>query len=71
MADREKVLKGLFCCRFRYENDRLRCKFCPYKSERVKKGKNYSAVIGGCVNQLKIDALELLKNSVEKSEVTR
>ena len=53
MADREKIIKGLECCILRNPDDHTRCSQCPYS--------------GNCVNRLKIDALELLKD--EPSEV--
>lgn len=47
MPDREKVIKGLECCIKRDPDDQTRCGECPYES--------------ACLNRLKIDALELLK----------
>lgn len=51
MADRDKVIKGLECCILRNPDDHARCSQCPYESN--------------CVNRLKIDALELLKEQDE------
>ena len=51
MADREKVLKGLECCILRNPDDHARCSQCPYGSN--------------CVNRLKMDALNLLKEQQE------
>lgn len=47
MIDREKVIKGLECCILHNPDDHARCMQCPYESN--------------CVNRLKMDALELLK----------
>lgn len=47
MADREKVIKGLECCILNNPDDKQRCSDCPYD--------------GNCLNRLKMDALELLK----------
>lgn len=44
---REKVIKGLECCILRDPDDHARCSQCQYESN--------------CVNRLKMDALELLK----------
>ena len=47
MTDRDKVIRGLECCIKRDPDDNPRCGECPYD--------------GACLNRLKIDALELLK----------
>lgn len=47
---REKVIKGLECCILRDPDDHARCSQCPYESS-----------CANCVNRLKMDALELLK----------
>lgn len=47
MIDREKVINGLECCVLRNPDDKSRCNECPYE--------------GACLNQLKHDALALLK----------
>lgn len=47
MVDREKVIRALECCILRDPDDHARCSKCPYD--------------GNCVNRLKMDALELLK----------
>lgn len=47
MADREKVIRALECCILRDPDDHARCSKCSYG--------------GNCVNRLKMDALELLK----------
>jgi hypothetical protein len=48
MSEREKVIKGLECCILRDPDDHARCSQCSYESN--------------CVNRLKMDALELLKD---------
>ena len=57
MTKFEKVIKGLECCILRDPDDHARCSKCSY-------GHN-------CVNRLKIDALELLKEreAVKPKEV--
>jgi hypothetical protein len=52
MPDVEKVIKGLECCIIRYPDDKARCDECPYES--------------ACCNQLKNDALALLKAQEQK-----
>lgn len=52
MVDKHKVLKGLECCILRNPDDHARCSECPYE--------------GNCVNRLKMDTLELLKEQEAK-----
>lgn len=52
MADMKKVLKGLECCILHNPDDHARCMQCPYESN--------------CVNRLKMDALELLKEQNQR-----
>ena len=47
MTKLDKVIQGLKCCILRSPDDKARCNNCPYE--------------GNCVNRLKMDALELLK----------
>lgn len=49
---REKAIKGLECCILRDPDDHARCSQCQYESN--------------CVNRLKMDALELLKEQEAK-----
>ena len=51
MIDRKRVIKNLECCILRDPDDHARCSQCSY-------GHN-------CVNRLKMDALELLKEQQE------
>ena len=51
MANREKVKKGLECCILRNPDDHARCPECTYNDPPF----------GNCVNRLKMDALEALK----------
>lgn len=50
--NREDVIKALECCIIRHPDDKMRCVSCPYKGPE-----SY------CLNRLKMDALELLKNA--------
>jgi len=50
--NRETVIKALECCIIRNPDDKMRCVYCPYKDPE-----SY------CLNRLKMDALELLKNA--------
>ena len=51
MDKHEKVIKGLESCILHNPDDHARCMQCPYESN--------------CVNRLKMDALELLKEQQE------
>lgn len=54
MADREKVIKGLECCK---KTDGSDCKNCPYTDEN------------DCVEFMAMDALELLKKNEHKDKM--
>lgn len=54
MTDREKVIKGLECCKASTNDDQFqRCSECPYN--------NISISVQDCRAVLSADALELLK----------
>ena len=50
--NRETVIEALECCIIRNPDDKMRCVSCSYKDPE-----SY------CLNRLKMDALELLKNA--------
>lgn len=54
MEKREKAIKGLECCIMRNPDDKLRCRECPYREPD-----------GYCLNRLKNDALEALRENTE------
>ena len=61
MADREKVIKGLECCRWSRQNvkpEKNRCDECPYKDKGIMAA---YTVWRSCTNVLAEDALTLLK----------
>lgn len=60
MADIEKVIKGLECCRID-ENRHINCADCPYYTDDDK-GQMW------CSNEINNDAIELLKEQKEKIE---
>ena len=61
MTEREKVIKGLECCKWSRQNvkpKKNKCDECPYKDQDIR---NAIAVWRSCTNVLAIDALSLLK----------
>ena len=61
MADKEKVIKGLECCKWSRQNvkpEKNKCDECPYKDESIM---NAFTVWRTCTNVLAGDALSLLK----------
>ena len=61
MTNREKVIKGLECCRWGRQNvkpEKFKCDECPYKDETIM---NAFSVFQSCTNVLAREALDLLK----------
>jgi hypothetical protein len=62
MTDKEKVIKGLECCKWSRQNvqpEKNKCNECPYKERNVM---NAYTVWQSCTNVLAGEALALLKN---------
>ena len=61
MADREKVIKGLECCKWSRQNvkpEKVMCDECPYKEKTIM---NAYTVWQSCTNVLAKEALSVLK----------
>lgn len=63
MANIEKVIKGLECCRID-ENRHINCADCPYYTDDDK-GQMW------CSNEINNDAIKLLKEKIPKSPTWR
>lgn len=61
MTDREKIIKGLECCKWSRQNinpEKVMCNECPYKDKTIM---NAYTVWQSCTNILAGEALALLK----------
>ena len=61
MIDREKVIKGLECCRWSRQNvkpEKVMCNECPYKDKTIM---NAYTVWQSCTNILAGEVLNVLK----------
>lgn len=68
MIDREKIIKGLECCKWSRQNinpEKVMCNECPYKDKTIM---NAYTVWQSCTNILAGEALALLKEQEQKQE---
>ncbi len=74
MPDKEKVIKGLECCKWSRQNvkpEKNKCDECPYKDQNIM---NAFSVWRSCTNALAEEALILLKEQekrIKKYELER
>ena len=66
MTNKDKVIKGLECCKWSRQNvkpEKVKCDECPYKDQNIM---NAYSVWRSCTNVLAGDALELLRSHKPK-----